>query len=163
MAWRGVGNAAWSLTILSVLAGLGFGLPAVNAAIPAARQLAADQPYPLGNGATVRPPPGPAPDVTRSGRGTTLFVRGGVRYQLVVAPFPGSLDEAVARLRHKITANRGYQVTGAETTVRTDQGVTGRQGGYTSPGRDGRYAVLLTRGICVEGTIAGAHPDPRAS
>jgi hypothetical protein len=161
MSWRALSNAAWSLTILSVLAGLGFGLPAVNTAIPAAQQVATDRPYPLGNGVTVQPPRGAALDVTRSGRGTTLFVRGGVRYQLVVAPFPGSLDQAVARLRHKITANRGYQVTGAQTWVRTDQGVTGRQGGYTSPGRDGRFAVLLARGICVEVTIAGADLDLR--
>jgi hypothetical protein len=161
MPSRGLVNAAWSLTILTVLAGLAFGLPAVNAAIPAAQQVATDRPYQLGSGVTVRLPSGAALDVTRSGRGTTLFVRGGVRYQLVVAPYQGSLTDLAARLRHKITANRGYQVTGAETPIRTDRGVAGRQGGYTSSGRDGRYAVFLAHGISVEITIAGADLDLR--
>jgi hypothetical protein len=160
MGWRHVVSCT---AILAVLAGLAFGLPAVNAAIPAAQTVATDRPYPLGSGVTVRPPAGAQLDVTRSGRGTTLFVEGGVRYLLVVAPFPGGLGDVAARIRQKITANRGYQVTGAETPTRTDQGITGRQGGYTSPGRVGRYAVFLARGVSVEVTIAGADIDLRAA
>ena len=79
-----------------------------------------------------------------------------MRYLLVVEPFDGTLDEAAAEVRQKITANRGYQVTGPETTTATRQGVVGRLGGYTSPGRDGRYAVFLARGLAVQVTIAGA-------
>ena len=161
MGWRGLRNLTASLGILAVLAVLAFGLPALNAAIPAAQAVSTGRPYPLGSGVTVVPPDGVQLDVTRSGRGTTLFILGGVRYLLVVAPFEGSLADAAAQLRQKITANRGYQVAGAETDTRTGQDVAGRQGGYTSPGRNGRYAVFLHHRIGVQVSIAGADLDLR--
>jgi hypothetical protein len=161
MGWRALRNLAWSLGVLAVLAGLAFGLPAVNAAIPAAQAVSADRPYQLGYGVTVLPPPGAQLDVTKSGPGSALFVLAEVRYLLVVTPFPGTLEQATDQLRHRITANRGYQVTGAETSTRTNQGVAGRQGGYTSPGRNGRYAVFLARGVSVQVSIAGADLDLR--
>jgi hypothetical protein len=52
-------------------------------------------------------------------------------------------------------------VAGTESPTRTDQGVPGRQGGYTSPGRDGRYVVFLAHRIGVQVTIAGADLDLR--
>ena len=163
MGRRELRNLAESAAVLAVLAVLAFGLPAVNAAIPAAQAVATDRPYQLGDGVTVRPPDGAQLDVTRSGRGSTLFLLGGVRYLLVVAPFTGRLEDVAAQLRQKVTANRGYQVTGSENPTRTDQGVTGRQGGYTSPGRNGRYAVFLHAGVAVEVTIAGADLDLRSA
>ena len=163
MGWRELRNLAWSLAILAVLGALAFGLPAVNAAFPAAQAVPTDQPYPLGSGVTVVPPAGVQLDVTKSGRGSTLFLLSGVRYLLVVAPFQGTLADATGQLRQKITANRGYQVTGAEAQTRTGQGVTGWQGGYTSPGRNGRYAVFLAGGIGVQVSIAGADLDLRSA
>jgi hypothetical protein len=80
---------------------------------------------------------------------------GGVRYVLVVMPYEGTLQQATGDLRRKITSNRGYQVTGQESVTRTDAGVAGRLGGYTSPGREGRYAVFLSAKLCVEVTLAG--------
>src|SRR5690348_15528531 len=154
-------NLGWSLGILALLGALAFGLPAVNAAIPAGQEVPTDQPYPLGSGVSVVPPAGAQLDVTRSGRGSTLFVLGGVRYLLVVAPFRGSLADAVGQLRQKITANPGYQVTGGESELRTDRGVVGRQGGYTSPGRNGWYAVFLRAGLGVQVSIAGADLELR--
>ncbi len=150
-----VRNLAWSLGILVVLGSLAVGLPAVNAALPADRPVPVDRPYLLGSGVTVLPPPAARLDVTTSVPGRTLFLLGDVRYLLVVAPFDGTVEDAASQLRNKIVANRGYQVTGPETTIVTERGVPGRQGGYTSPGRDGRYAVFLARGVAVEATIAG--------
>jgi hypothetical protein len=151
----------WSTGILIVLGTLAFGLPAVDAALPAGRPVPAGQPYPLGNGVTVVPPAGAELDVTTSAAvpGRTVFLLGGVRYLIAVAPFVGSLAEATDQLRRKVTANRGYQVTGPETVTRTAQGVPGRQGGYTSPGRDGRYAVFLAAGVSVQITLAGTEPQ----
>ena len=154
-------NLAWSLGILAVLGSLAVGLPAVNAALPADRPVPVGRPYPLGSGVTVVPPPTARLDVTASVPGRTRFLLGGVRYLLVVAPFDGTLEDAAAQLRQKITANRGYQVTGPETSTTTGHGVPGRQGGYTSPGRDGRYAVFLAHGVAVEITIAGADLELR--
>ena len=161
MGWREVRNLGWSTGILVLIGMLAFGLPAVNAALPAARPVPVDQPYALGHGVTVVPPPRAQLDVTTSVPGRTLFVLGGVRYLLVVAQFEGTLREAAAQVRQKITANRGYQVTGTETDTTTSQGVPGRQGGYTSPGRDGRYAVFLHAGTSVQVTIAGADLELR--
>lgn len=163
MGWRRFGNVGACLAILAVLGALAFGLPAVNAALPAAQTVPTDRPYPLGSGVTVRPPAQAQLDVTRSGKGTTMFVRGGVRYLIVVGASDGALADVAAQVRHKITANRGYQVAGVETATRTDQGVPGRQGGYTSPGRNGRYAVFLAHGVAVQVTIAGADLDLRAA
>jgi hypothetical protein len=154
-------NLGWSFAVLAFLVALGYGLPAVNAALPAARPVPTDRPYDLGSGVSVVPPSGALVDVTRTGPGSTLFVVGGVRYLLVVEAAGGTLDDTVGQLRHKISANRGYQVTGPETPVRTGQGVPGRQGGYTSPGRDGRYAAFLSGGTAVQVTIAGADPELR--
>ena len=151
-----VRNLAWSLGILVVLGSLAVGLPAVNAALPADRPVPVDRPYPLGSGATVVLPPTARLDITTSVPGHTVFLLGGVRYLLAVAPFEGTVEDLAAQLRHKITANRGYQVTGPETPTTTNRGVPGRQGGYTSPGREGRYAVFLAHGVAVQITIAGA-------
>ena len=53
-------------------------------------------------------------------------------------------------------------MTGSETTTATRQGVPGRQGGYTSPGRNGRYAVFISAGTSVQATIAGADLELRS-
>jgi hypothetical protein len=153
-------NLWWSLAVLATVAAVGVGLPAVNAAVPAARAVPGDRPYLIGGRVSVRPPPNAAIDVTKtrpgSDRGTVLFVVGGIRYLIVVSPFGGTLPEAGAQLRRKIAANRGYQVTGAQAHTRTARGVAGVQGGYSSPGRIGRYAAFLSGGTDVEVTIAGA-------
>jgi hypothetical protein len=162
MGWHELRNLAWSAGILVVIGSLAVGLPAVNAALPAARPVPVDRPFPLGSGVTVVPPPSAQVDITTSVPGRTLFVLGEVRYLLVVAAFDGSLDDAAAQVRQKITANLGYQVTGPETATSTRHGVTGRQGGYTSPGRIGRYAVYLARGVAVQATIAGADLELRS-
>ncbi len=161
MGRRAVRNLGWSLVVLAIVVALGYGLPAVNAALPADRPVPADRPYDLGSGVSVVPPSGALLDVTRSRPGSTLFVLDGVRYLLVVAAADGTLDDTAGQLRQKITANPGYQVTGPETPVCTRRGVVGRQGGYTSPGRDGRYAVFLSGGTAVQVTIAGADPELR--
>jgi hypothetical protein len=156
-----VRNLSWSLGILAFLVALGYGLPAVNAALPADRPVPAGHPYDLGSRVSVVPPPGALLDVTRTRPGSTMFVLGRVRYLLVVAAADGTLDDTAGQLRHKITANPGYRVTGPETPVHTGQGVVGRLGGYTAPGRDGRYAVFLSAGTAVQVTIAGADPELR--
>jgi hypothetical protein len=159
MGRRLLRNSLWSAAVLGVVAGLGFGLPAVNDALPAAKPIPTDRPYLVGGGISVVPPPGAQLDVTKTvpggDRGTALFVIGGIRYAIVVVPFAGSLASATSQFRTKITATRGYQVTGKETPTRTAQGVTGLQGGYSSPGRDGRYAVFLSEETAVEVTFAG--------
>jgi hypothetical protein len=153
---------ATSVMIIT-LAGLAFGLPALDRALPAERPVPADRPYPIGAGVTVVPPPGAAVDLTRTRpgprRGATVLLLGPVRYAITVQPFRGSPDDAIDRLRRRITGNAGYQVTGAEVPITTDSGLTGRQGSYTAPGRGGRYAVYLVDGLAVEVTITGDGVD----
>lgn len=160
---RWLGNLLASLGILGTVGVIAIGLPAVDRALPADRAVPAGQRYTVGGGITVLTPTGAQVDVTRTrpgtNAGTALFVVGPVRYAIVVTPFTGTLDDAVVRLRRKITENQGYQVTGDEYPVATAQGVAGRQGAYTAPGRAGRYAVFLADDVAVEVTVSGEGPS----
>jgi hypothetical protein len=155
-------NLAAALTMIGTLGGLAFGLPAVDRALPAERP-APTGPYPIGAGVTVVPPAGAAVDVTRTRPGAhggaALFVIGPVRYAVVVEPGGGSLDGAADRLRHKLAANPGYRLAGTDTPAVTSSGVAGRQGSYTSPGRDGRWTVFDAGGLAIEVTVSGAADD----
>jgi hypothetical protein len=145
------------------MAAIAYGLPAVDRALPADRPIPAGQPYLVGGGITVVPPPHAMVDVTKTrpatDRGTALFVLDTVKYAIAVAPFTGTLDEAAVRLRRRITGTRGYQVTGDERPVQTAHGVAGVQGGYAAPDRSGRYTVFVLDGRTVEVTVSGACPE----
>lgn len=164
---RLIHNLLGSLAILTIVAGLGLGLPALNRSLPNAKPVAADRPYLIASRVSVVPPPGAALDVTRTrpaaDRGTALFLLGGVRYALTARPFSGGLGAATAELRRTITAIHGYQITGREVRVHTARGVDGWQGAYSSPGRVGQYAVFLSGGTAVEATVAGADSDLHAA
>lgn len=160
-----LGNLLGSAGVLAAVASIAFGLPAVDRAIPSARPVPSDRPYEVGGDVTVVPPRGALLDVTKSrpgpDRGAALFLVGPVRYAVVATPFDGSLDDAAARLRRKITATRGYQVTGREADVRTGSGLPGRLGGYTAPGRGGRYAVYRAGALVIEVTVSGTDLELR--
>lgn len=156
-------NLLGAFGVVATLAGLAFGLPAIDRALPAERPVRADEPYPVGAGVTVVPPAGSTLDVTgtRPGdsTGTALFRVGAVQYNIAVRPFEGDLATAAARLRKRITGTPGYQVTGTQLEVYTAGGLAGLQGGYTAPGRGGRYAVFVTAGRTIEVTISGVDLD----
>lgn len=156
-------NLLGALGVAAVLATLAFGLPAVDRALPAERPVPAGQPYPVGAGVTVIPPPGATVDVTgtRPGdaAGTALFRLASVQYAISVRPFNGDLSTAAARLRKRITGTSGYQVTGAQLGVATADGLAGLQGGYSAPGRSGRYVVFVVDGLTIEVTVSGGELD----
>jgi hypothetical protein len=160
---RQLANLLGALLIVVILAGLAFGLPALNAALPADRPVSADEPYRIGAGVTIRPPPGAVLDVTGTRPGadeaTALFRIGPVRYAIAVQPYDGTLAAAADRLRRRITDTSGYQVTGAQLAVATASGLAGLQGGYAAPGRGGRYAVFVADGRTIEVTVSGADLD----
>jgi hypothetical protein len=160
---RQVMNLLAALGVAAILAGLAFGLPAVDDALPAGRPVRWDQPYLVGAGVTVVPPRGAMLDVTgtRPGddQGSVLFRLGPVRYSIVVQPFEGTLAAAARSLRQRITASSGYQVTGAQLAVATRSGIAGLQGGYTAEGQGGRYAVFVVAGRTIEVTVRGADLD----
>jgi hypothetical protein len=152
-----------ALSLVLALAGLAFGLPALNAALPADRPVPSDRPYAVGAGVTVVPPPGSRIDLTETRpagqSGKALFRLGPVRYLITVRRFDGDLGAAAEVLRRRITGTAGYQVTGTELTVATGTGLAGLQGGYTAPGRGGRYAVFVADGRTIEVTVSGADLD----
>jgi hypothetical protein len=160
---RQLTNLLGASGVVATLAALGLGLPAVDRALPAERAVSSTDRYPVGAGITVIPPVGATLDVTgtRPGddEGTVLFHLGPVRYAIVVRPFTGDLETAAARLRQRITSTAGYQVTGAQLAVDTATGLAGLQGGYTAPGRGGRYAVFVTDGLTIEVTVSGGDLD----
>jgi hypothetical protein len=166
MGWvtrRQLWNLLGALSLVLALAGLTFGLPALNAALPADRPVPSDRPYAVGGGVTVVPPPGARIDLTETrptdDAGTALFRLGPVRYLITVRRFDGDLSAAAGSLRQRITGTAGYQVTGTELTVATGSGLAGLQGGYTAPGRGGRYAVFVADGRTIEVTVSGADLD----
>lgn len=151
------------LVVVVILAGLAYGLPAVDRALPAERRVTPGVPYRIGARVTVVPPHGAVLDVsgTRQGDadGSVLFRIGLVRYAIVVRSFDGTLDAAAASLRRRITATSGYQITGGQVRVMTGRNLTGLQGGYAGPGQGGRYAVFLARGYTIEVTVTGTELD----
>ena len=82
-----------------------------------------------------------------------------MQYAIAVRPFRGDLAAAADRLRRRITGTAGYQVTGAQLAIDTIGGLAGVQGGYTAPGRGGRYAVFVADGLTIEVTVSGADLD----
>ncbi|WP_027342998.1 hypothetical protein [Hamadaea tsunoensis] len=152
-------NALSSAAVLAVILFVAFGLPAINRAVPASKDIVGGRAYTVGGGVSVVPPLRAEIDPSKTrpaaDRGTVLFLLGAVRYVIVVAPFSGGLGDAAARLREKITATRGYQVTGDEAAVRTSTGLPGLAGCYSAPGRLGRYAVFVSGGSSIEVTISG--------
>jgi hypothetical protein len=151
-----------SLAVLGVVAFTAFGLPLVDRSLPANRPVTAGVPFPVGGGVTVQPPAYASIDLTRTrpgrDRGTVLFLAGDVRLVVVVTPFRGSLDDSAKRLRRKI-ARTGSMPAGLEAPARTDRGVPGVQGTYTTDGPPGAYAVLVEDNRAVEVTAVGADPS----
>ncbi|MFI6076820.1 hypothetical protein ACIA5C_35315 [Actinoplanes sp. NPDC051343] len=160
---RQLTNLLGALGVVVTLAGLAFGLPALDRSLPSQRPVPSDQPYPIGAGVTVVPPAGSTVDLTGTRPGTqegkALFRLGPVQYEIDVRPFEGDLTTAAERLRKRITGTPGYQVTGAQLGVTTADGLAGVQGSYTAPGRGGRYAVYVTDRLTIEITISGADLD----
>jgi len=160
---RQLANLFGALTLVAALAGLAVGLPAIDRALPSERPVSTDRPYPVGGGVTVLPPPGATVDLTgtRPGQdqGMVLFRLGPVKYAIMVQPYDGDLASAAERLRRRITGTPGYQVTGAQLAVASLGGLQGVQGGYTAPGRGGRYAVFVGHGRTIEVTVSGAELD----
>lgn len=157
-------NAVASLGILAVLIGIAVGLPAIDRTIPVERAVPPHQPYQVGGGVSVVPPPGAVLDVTRTRptarQGTALFLLGPVRYVIVVAPFDGDLDGAVDRLRRKVTNADGQLDAGRPAMTNT--GLTGRAGAYTTPDRAGRYAVFRAPDVSIEVTVSGTESELEA-
>jgi hypothetical protein len=152
-----------ALALVLVLAALALGLPALNNSLSSERPVRSDVPYRIADGVTVVPPRGALLDVTETrpsgAQGTVLFRIGPVRYLITAQRFNGDLGAAATRLRQRITGNRGYQVTGIQMAVATSTGLAGVQGGYTAPGRGGRYSVFVAGGRIVEITVSGADLD----
>jgi len=57
-------NLLGAFGVVAILAGLAFGLPAIDRALPDERPVRSDVPYPIGAGVTVVPPAGATLDVT---------------------------------------------------------------------------------------------------
>jgi hypothetical protein len=160
---RQLTNLLGALGVVATLAGLSFGLPALDDALPSQRAVPTDRPYPIGAGVSVVPPVGSTVDQTGTrpgdGEGKALFRVGPVEYAIEVRPFEGDLRVAADRLRKRITGTPGYQVTGAQLAVSTAGGLPGLQGGYTAPGRSGRYAVYVAERLTIEITVSGTDLD----
>ncbi|MGY0231132.1 hypothetical protein [Longispora urticae] len=150
-------NLLGTLAVLAVLASLAFGLPAINRALPADRPLPAGQELAIGQGVAITPPVGARVDVTRTlpNRGVLALVLHGLDFRAEVKATTSDLDELANRLRTRVQNQRGVQVTGDLREVRTDAGVRGLRGTFSSTGRDGIYAAYVANGVGVQITVSG--------
>lgn len=153
-------EALCSLGVVAVVGTIAFGLPAIDRAVPSTRSVPPDQPYGIGGGVTVIPPPGALLDVTRTrsrtDRGSALFVLGDVRYAVLVSGYSGDLTAAAARLRRRLHDAGGYLPAGPARPVTTLAGISGLAGDLRGPrDRAGRYAVYLVGRRVVEATATG--------
>ncbi|WP_246002584.1 hypothetical protein [Allorhizocola rhizosphaerae] len=151
-----IGGGSVVATLLTVV----FVLPALDRAVPA-DHAAPTQRHEIGLGVSVIPPLGSL--IARQSRsqsgGSILFLVGPARYVVAVAPFDGDLPAASVRLKTKIQGMRGYQVTSAESPIRTDSGLPGLGATFNAPGHSGRYAAFVAPGRSIEVTITGAAHD----
>jgi hypothetical protein len=156
-------EALGSVAILAALVAVAGGLPALDRALPALRDLPAGEAYAVGGGVLLVPPPGARLDagLTRPypDRGVAVFVVGRVRMAVQVSPFTGDLPAAGERLRARLSRTAGQRLDGpAEPLGTAWPGLTGRYApaaGDDAQGRTGRYAVLTGAGHTVEVTAAG--------
>lgn len=132
--------------MLAAVGALSLGLPAIDRAVPAERLLPIAQPLAVGDGVTIRPPPGTVIDA----RGTVPsidrvhLVTHGVDYRVQIVDHAGSLSALAADLRRQVAATSGQQALGLEVDVRTTAGVPGRAAQFTGvDGRGGWYAAYL--------------------
>jgi hypothetical protein len=153
-----VRNALGSVAVLVAVAGIAFGLPALDRSVPAERRLPAGAPYRVGGGVTLVPPVGATVDVARTrprqGSGTAVFQLGRLRMAVQVRAFGGSLSVAADRFRAGLTGS-GYFIAAAGQPVVASAGLAGVQGEFAGHGVAGRYAVFAGGGVSVEIMLLG--------
>lgn len=166
----------WSSAVLAVLLALGVGLPLVDHQVSGLRRLPAGEPYLVGAGIVVTPPPGARLDAswTRRDRdaGVAVFVIDPgprqVRYSVSVDQYDGTLTEAAERLTARLARTARVRVAAAQDGITTLAGMPGREGGYldthdvadrAAGAQVGRYAVFVIRDHSVEVTVVGADAD----
>ncbi|MGH3739460.1 MAG: hypothetical protein ACRDT6_28245 [Micromonosporaceae bacterium] len=145
-------NLRGSLVVFAVIAGISYGLPAIDHALPDHRAIPSGIRIAVGHGVTVLPPPRSVQDsVETSPRDGRLVLEvSGARYAVDVSPYLGTLREAATRLLTRIAELPGYQLSGTPYPVATLDGVPGLAGRFSSARRDGFYAVYVTGGRLVE-------------
>lgn len=156
-------NLYASLAVLGVVGAIAIGLPAINNALPSGRSVAAGDRLAVGRGVAVSAPPSAVLDVTKTQPALNRLVMSvrSVRVVVEAVKYDGSLPGLSDKLRRKIQSNPGYQASQHDHPTRTDAGVPGLQGSYSTPGRIGTYAVFTHDGVGVEVSMAGAGTDVR--
>jgi hypothetical protein len=153
--WRA--NLYGSVAVLALIAAISYGLPAVDAALPDNRVIPAGSRITVGHGVSEVPPRGSLLDSaeTSPNDGRLVLEVHGARYRITVSPYEGTLREATVRLRERIGALPGYQITGPSYWLATDDGVVGMEGRFGSARRDGYFAVFVSGGLVVEVVAQG--------
>jgi hypothetical protein len=162
VAQRWWGNLFAATSVLAALLTIVFILPAIDRAVPASVAAAATKRHDIAAGISVLPPTGGLlARAARSGStsGSVLYLVGPARYVVSVRPYDGDLAGATAALKTRIQGMRGYQATSGDIPLVTRSGIRGLTGGFTAPGRIGRYAVFTVPGRTIEVTVTGSEGD----
>ena len=156
-------NLYGSLAVLAVVGAIAIGLPSIDNALPAGRALRAGERLTVGLGVSVAAPPHAVLDVTKTqpSLNRLVFSVRSVRVVVESSEYAGELGGLSARLRRKIQSNPGYQTSRRDHPTTTAAGVAGLAGSYSTPGRNGAYAVFRKHGVGVEISMAGDGSDLR--
>jgi hypothetical protein len=156
-------NLYGSLAVLAVVAAIAIGLPTIDDALPAGRSLRAGERLDVGLGVSVAAPANAVLDVTKTQPSLyrLVFSVRSVRVVVEASRYAGDLAGLSERLRRKIQSNPGYQTSQEEHPTSTVAGVAGLAGSYSTPGRNGTYAVFGHHGVGVEISMAGDGSDLR--
>lgn len=156
-------NLYGCIAVVAVVGAIAIGLPALDRALPDGRAVAAGSRVTVGLGVSLTAAPYTVLDLTRTAPAlnrVVLSVRGN-RMVVEADEYSGDLAGLAARQRRKIRSNPGYEASQREHPTRTDGGVGGVQGSYSTPGRIGMYAVFVHGGTGVRISVAGTQADLR--
>lgn len=156
-------NLYGSLAVLAVVGAIAVGLPSIDSALPAGRSLRTGERLSVGLGVTVAAPADAVLDVTKTvpSLDRLVFSVHSVRVVIEASRYDGALGGLSDRLRRKIQSNPGYETSQRDHPTTTTAGVAGLAGSYSTPGRNGTYAVFGHRGVGVEISMAGDASDLR--
>lgn len=151
--WRR--NLWGSAAVLGVTLLISIGLPALNDLVPDGAVAPPGRVLNVSHTVTVQPPPDAVLDSEetspRAGQ-LSLEVRG-IRLVFQASTYRGGSLGAARRLQRRIV-ERGYRV-GERNRVSTTAAVTGWEARFTSPVREGYFAVFTYHGVLVEVVAQG--------
>lgn len=109
----------------------------------------------VGSGVTFTPADGWAIDLDSSGGGTITVINGAVSYSVRVGQWSGELDEFITEVNAEVEDRFDFRIHGDQTSIVTNQGVTGVGEAFLGDGIEGRLYGFVDSGLGAEIIASG--------